>query len=98
MEMEQLEEAYTHLESASPEQLRAALTDLARDPQLLTPLLTIAASESQRALQIRPERAVLQQSRMGQGPARRYLLLAGGVLAAGTVLGGVLAGRACSQT
>jgi hypothetical protein len=95
MELEQLEDAYTHLEAASTEQLRGALRRLANDPQALSPLLMIAAPES-RSLQVRPATAVVAETdeRRWVGEARRrrtYVALAGAALVVGTLLGGLLA-------
>jgi hypothetical protein len=92
MEMDELDDAITHIESASSERLRAALREVAQDSETLSPLLATAAQRS-------PE------ARTGSGSSwlvtlrrPRYLLLATIALLARIGIGGLAAGRACSET
>lgn len=87
MEMQELDDAYAHIESTTPEQLRAAINRAANDKQALSPLLAIASAQSQSTAGPSWLRAIRQP---------RYTVLAIVALIAGLGIGSAAAGRACS--
>jgi hypothetical protein len=90
MEIDQLDDALAHIESASPEQLRTALQQVSQDNETLAPLLATAAPRRSPSAGGATWLSTMRQP--------KYVVLAAIALIAGLGIGGLFAERAFTGT